>query len=142
MREAIKESGVPVYRRRQPVSLPVIGPYVPVIEQWLLEDEGVPEKQRHTAHRIFARLTEEQGFAGCESNVRRYVRLRRPRLDSVFTPIGHAIGEEAQVDFGEAQVLLAGRLTTVHLFCFQLCYSGRRFVRAYRTERQEAFFEQ
>ncbi|MFY9270149.1 MAG: hypothetical protein WAO55_10435 [Candidatus Manganitrophaceae bacterium] len=36
---------------------------------------------------------------------------------------------------------LRGRLTTVHLFCFQLCYSGRRFVRAYRTERQETFFE-
>lgn len=141
VREAIKESTVPVYRRKQPYVLPVIGPYVPVIEQWLLEDEGVPEKQRHTAHRIFARLTEERGFTGCESNVRRYVRLRRPRLDSVFTPIGHAIGEEAQVDFGEAQVLLAGRLTTVHLFCFQLCYSGRRFVRAYRTERQEAFFD-
>ena len=141
VREALKDSGVPVYRRKQPVVLPVIGPYVPMIEQWLLEDEGAPEKQRHTAHRIFARLTEEEGFTGCESNVRRYVRLRRPRRDSVFTPIRHAIGEEAQVDFGEAQVVLAGRLTTVHLFCFQLCYSGRRFVRAYRTERQEAFFD-
>jgi len=139
VREALKDSGVPVYRRKQPIVLPVIGPYVPVIEQWLLEDEGVPEKQRHTAHRIFTRLTEEQGFSGCESNVRRYVRLRRPRLDSVFTPIGHAIG--SQVDFGEAQILLAGRLTTVHLFCFQLCYSGRRFIRAYRTERQGAFFD-
>jgi len=119
VREALKDSGVPVYRRKQPVVLPVIGSYVPMIEQWLLEDEGVPEKQRHTAHRIFTRLTEEEGFTGCESNVRRYVRLRRPRRDSVFTPIRHAIGEEAQV-------LLAGRLTTVHLFCFQLCYSGRR----------------
>lgn len=141
VRQALKESGVPVYQRKQPFALPVIGPYIPVIEQWFLEDEGVPEKQRHTAHRIFVRLAEEQGFTGCESNVRRYVRLRRPRFDSVFVPIEHAIGEEAQVDFGEAQVSLAGSMTTVHLFCFQLCYSGRRFVRAYRTERQEAFFE-
>jgi hypothetical protein len=62
VREALKDSGVPVYRRKQPVVLPVIGPYVPMIEQWLLEDEGAPEKQRHTAHRIFARLTAGGGL--------------------------------------------------------------------------------
>ncbi|MBI5116669.1 IS21 family transposase [Candidatus Poribacteria bacterium] len=141
VRQALKESGIPVYRRKQPFTLPVIGPYVPIIEQWLLEDEGVPVKQRHTAHRIYVRLAEEHSFTGCESNVRRYVRGKRPKFDAVFVPIEHGIGEEAQVDFGEAQVCLGGQRTTVHLLCFQLCYSGRRFVRAYRTERQEAFFD-
>ncbi|MBI5197071.1 MAG: IS21 family transposase [Nitrospirae bacterium] len=141
VRQAIKDSGVPVYQRRQPFTLPVIGPYVPIIEQWLLEDVGVPVKQRHTAHRIYVRLAAEHGFTGCESNVRRFVRGKRPKLDTVFVPIEHSIGEEAQVDFGEAQITLAGHRTTVHLLCFQLCYSGRRFVRAYRTERQEAFFD-
>lgn len=141
VREAIKGSGVPVYRRKQAYVLPVIGPYVGTIEQWLLEDEGRPVKQRHTAHRIFCRLVEEHGFTGCESNIRRYVRLRRPTLDSVFVPIEHGIGVEAQVDFGVAQIHLAGRLTRVHLFCYQLCYSSRRFVRAYRSEKQEAFFD-
>jgi transposase len=141
VRQALKESGIPVYQRRRPYPLPVIGPYVPLIEQWLQEDQDCPVKQRHTAHRIFTRLVEEHGYSGCESNVRRYVRLLRPTLESVFMPIAHGMGEEAQVDFGEAQVYLAGRLTTVHLFCFQLCYSTRRFVRAYLSKRQEAFFD-
>ena len=141
VRQALKESGIPVYQRKAPSPMPVLGPYVGLITQWLQEDESVPVKQRHTAHRIFTRLVSEQGFRGCESNIRRYVRGIRPSLDSVFTPITHDIGDEAQVDFGEAQVDFLGRRTTVHLFCFQLCYSGRRFVRAYRTERQEAFFE-
>lgn len=43
MREALKDSGVPVYRRKRPSVLPVIGPYVPMIEQWLLEDESRKE---------------------------------------------------------------------------------------------------
>ena len=43
VREAIKESAIPVYRRKQPVILPVIGAHVPMIEQWLLEDEGCPK---------------------------------------------------------------------------------------------------
>lgn len=120
VRKALREGGVPIYRRRRPYRLPVIGSYVSIIEQWLQEDESRPIKQRHTAHRIFVRLVEEQGFTGCESNIRRYVRLRRPKMDSVFVPIEHRIGSEAQVDFGEAQIYLAGRLTTVHLFCYQL----------------------
>jgi transposase len=87
-------------------------------------------------------LVEEHGFTGCESNVRRFVRTRRPaKTDNVFMSIAHQIGEEAQVDFGEAIVELAGQKTRIHLFCFQLCHSTRRFVRAYRTERQEALFD-
>ncbi len=38
VRKAIKESGIPVYQRRQPVSLPVLGPYLPIIQQWLADD--------------------------------------------------------------------------------------------------------
>lgn len=141
VRKAIKESGIPVYQRRQSVSLPVLGPYLSIIQQWLTDDESQPRKQRHTASRVYHRLKEEYGFAGSESNLRRYVRLLKPKLTEVFTPIEHLIGKEAQVDFGEAKVRLNGVLTTVHLFCFQLCHSTRRFVRAYRTEKQEAFFD-
>ena len=140
VRNAIKESGIPVYQRKQPVSLPVLGPYLSIIQQWLSDDENRPRKQRHTASRVYHRLKEEYGFTGCESNIRRYVRLLKPKLTEVFTPIEHLIGKEAQVDFGEAKVILAGVLTTVHLFCFQLCHSTRRFVWAYRTEKQESFF--
>ena len=141
IRKAIKESGIPVYQRKQPVLFPVLGPYLPTIQQWMSEDQNKPKKKRHTAKRVYHRLVEEYQFKGCESNVRRYVGLLKPHLTDVFTPIEHLIGKEAQVDFGEAKVRLNGVLTTVHLFCFQLCHSTRRFVWAYRTERQEAFFD-
>jgi transposase len=141
IRKAIRASEVPVYRRKQPACSPVLGPYLSIIQKWISEDQNQPKKQRHTARRIYHRLKEEYQFKGCESNVRRYIGFLKPRLTEVFTPIEHLIGKEAQVDFGEAKVRLNGILTIVHLFCFQLCYSTRRFVHAYRTERQEAFFD-
>ena len=83
-----------------------------IIDRWLREDEGRPPKQRHTAHRIYARLISEFGFHGGESTVRQYVREIRPRRE-VMIPLEHDPGE-AQMDWGEAQVYLDGHLTKVH----------------------------
>ena len=41
-----------------------LDPFTAVIDQILLEDEGQPRKQRHTAKRIFERLRDEHGYAG------------------------------------------------------------------------------
>lgn len=54
-------------------------------------------------------------------------------------PAGYDPGE-AQVDWGEAQVYLDGRLSKVHLFCLRLCYSQRFFAMAFPRQSQEAFF--
>ena len=48
--------------------------YRPLIESWLDEDERSWRKQRHTAHRIWARLRDEAGADVGESTVRNYVR--------------------------------------------------------------------
>jgi hypothetical protein len=45
------------------------------------------------------------------------------------------------VDWGEAEVVLAGARATVQLFVLRLCYSRKLFVRAYPTQKQEAFFD-
>ncbi|MDP2856553.1 MAG: IS21 family transposase, partial [Bacillota bacterium] len=74
VRRALEDPGPPVYRRRQPKPRPVLGPYTAVIDQWLVEDQQRPPKQRHTARRIYHRLVAEYGFAGGESTVRQYVR--------------------------------------------------------------------
>ncbi|MCJ7810815.1 MAG: IS21 family transposase, partial [Dehalococcoidia bacterium] len=103
VRRALEDPGPPIYRRRQPKPRPVLGPYAAVIDQWLVEDQQRPPKQRHTARRVYHRLVAEYGFRGGESTVRQYVRERRPNRPEVVIPLEHD-PSEAQVDWGVAQV--------------------------------------
>ena len=51
----------PGYRQANQRPKPKLEPFLPVIRQ-ILEDNGrAPTKQKHTAHRIFARLRDEHG---------------------------------------------------------------------------------
>jgi len=119
------------------------------IERMLVEDLDAPRKQRHTARRILARLIDEHGAAELSySTVRDYVRVRRAEVDveagrrvEAFVPQEHLPGCEAEVDFGEVWVVLAGVKTKCHLFAFRLCFSGRAVHRIYPTQAQEAFLE-
>ena len=49
--------------KRPPASrpAPALGSYHALIDAWLEADREAPRKQRHTARRIWQRLTEEQG---------------------------------------------------------------------------------
>src|SRR5262249_57200358 len=58
----------------------------------------------------------------------------------VCVPLAHPPGE-AQVDFGEAEVILDGRPTKVALFVMTLPYSDATFVCAFPRECTEAFLE-
>src|SRR5574338_1537452 len=50
-------------------------------------------------------------------------------------------GRQLQVDFGERRVEIAGESVRVHLFVATLGYSRRRYVRAFRHERQACWLE-
>jgi hypothetical protein len=80
-----------------------------------------------------------------ETTVRDYVRRRRRELGlppgEVFVPQMRAPGAEAEVDWGEAQVVLAGVETLVHLFFMRACHSGAAFCCAAPVETQQAFLE-
>jgi transposase/ubiquitin len=142
IRKALEEGEIPRYDLQQSRPSPVLDPIKPVIDQWLKEDESRPPKQRHTAKRMYERLTTEYGFEGAESTVRRYVGQRRKQLRSqVFLPLDYEPGKVAQVDFGEAQVIIATKQVTAHLFCLRLGYSKQPFVTALPNQAQEAFFE-
>src|SRR5437868_9961334 len=54
----------PGYRPSKPRAKKKLGPFLPVIEQILRQDQSAPPKQRHTAKRIFERLRGEHGYAG------------------------------------------------------------------------------
>ena len=58
----------------------LLDPYRELIAGWLESDKREWPKQRHSAHRIWVRLTTEEGVAVGESTVREYVHLLRKEL--------------------------------------------------------------
>jgi transposase len=130
-----------------PVSRPApkLGAYRALIDGWLEADRDAPRKQRHTAKRIHRRLVDEHGADVAETTVRDYVRARKRAMGwpvgEVFVPQVHAPGVGAEVDWGQAQVELAGVPTTVHLFLMRASFSGAAFCQASLVETQQAFLE-
>ncbi len=87
----------------EPDNYPVLGEYIPLINEWLEGDATAPRKQRHTAKRIYDRLSAEAGYTGGYSSVKRYVRKKRFVLRQGLVgclPLAHPMAH-AQVDFGE-----------------------------------------
>jgi transposase len=130
----------PGYRRTAPRPRPKLDPLLPVIDQILEADKKAPKKQRHTARRVFERLRDEHGYTGGLTVVKEAVAAWRLRSAEVFVPLAHRPGE-AQVDFGQAEVVLDGQAATVALFVMTLPYSDAIFVCAFPRECTEAFLE-
>ena len=128
----------PGYRSKVPRERPKLGPFTGVIEEIFQADKTAPPKQRHTARRIFERLRDEHGYLGSEITVRRYVRSHRQHSAEVFVPLSHPPGE-AQFDFGEATVEIAGVRGKAALAVMTLPYSDAFFVSAYPRECTETF---
>jgi len=141
VRKALTSSEPPRYQLRHPRRAPIMDPYGEIIAGWLAQDAQAPAKQRHTAKRIYDRLVAEYGFRGAESSVRRVVARLRRRQPEVFIPLSARFGQQAQVDWGQAQIQLAGQPTVAHLFCLRLRASRVPFVWAAPTEKLEAFLE-
>jgi transposase len=133
--------------RKQPERRPApkLGPYRALIDEWLQADREAPRKQRHTARRVWERLRDEHGVEVSERQVRRYVHRRRRELgepvDEVFVPQVHEPGVEAEVDWFEAEVELAGQRRCVYLLLMRACYSGAAFAIAFERQTQQAFLE-
>jgi len=138
-------SALPPSRVMTPRAAPVMGAWKPLIASWLIEDRTAPRKQRHTARRIWERLLDEHGATVAESTVRQVVRELRTEFGSGISSVTivacHAPGEEAEVDFGEATIILAGEATKVHLFHLRLSASGKAITCASLAPDQTAFLE-
>jgi transposase len=145
VRQALAAALPPPRKQPERRPAPKLGPYRPLIDGWLRADREAPAKQRHTARRIWERLRDEHGVEVSERQVRRYVRRRRRELggpvDEVFVPQVHEPGLEAEVDWGEAIVEIAGVRRDVYLFLMRACYSGAAFVIAFERASQQAFLE-
>lgn len=145
-------SAFPPPRAAMPGRASALTPMMGVIDEWLREDLTAPAKQRHTVRRIFNRLAEEHGFVAVSyTTVLDYVNRRRPQIASEakqtqsivrgMVPQLHEPGAEAEVDFADVWVRVAGELTQCHLFTLRMSYSGKAVHRVYLTQSQEAFLE-
>ena len=139
LKKILSHSEPPGYQKTKPRAS-MVDAFVPIIEEILKSDGQVHRKQRHTARRIFERLRDEHGYDGGETVVKVAVRAWKQHHREVFLPLSHPPGE-AQVDFGFADVWLAGELTKVALFVMTLPYSDAIFIQAFPRECTEAFLE-
>lgn len=148
VREALTRAE-PAPRKTPERKSPQLEPLKEIIDGWLRDDLDAPRKQRHTATRIHARLLEEHDAGVSYWTVRDYVARRRPEIweeagrgpARAFVPQHHPPGQDAEVDFGELWVRLAGVMTKCYLFVLRLSYSGKAVHRVFATCGQEAFLE-
>ncbi|QDL73854.1 hypothetical protein DNK48_35965 [Streptomyces malaysiensis subsp. malaysiensis] len=129
-------SAVPPPRKKPAPRVAVLDPAKPWIDAMLREDANAPRKQKHTARRIYQRLAQEYDFDLVSySTVCDYVLARRPQIEAEvlegrrhltgMVPQVHLPGEEAEVDFADVWVRLAGQVVKCHLFTLRLSYSGK-----------------
>jgi transposase len=142
IRKAIGQAEPDRYRLTQPRLAPMLAPYKQKIEDLLNESDRLPRKQRYTAHKIYL-LVREVGYQGSEGGVHNYVCQRRKlrKKRQAYLPLEFDPGQDAQTDWAEALVEMAGKRITVQLFILRLNYSKARFVMAFPFQKQEAFFE-
>lgn len=143
---------VPLKRKVPPPRKSVLEPVTGFIDAMLRADIDAPRKQRHTIDRICQRLAAEHDFEQASySTVRDYVRKRRPQIQleakegrrhlEGTVPQEKRPGEEAEVDFADVWVDVAGQPRQCVLFTLRLSYSGKAVHRVFATASQEAFFE-
>lgn len=118
-----------------------LGPYKERIQELLAENKTLPRKQRWTTPTIM-RVIEAEGYRGAESTVRHYVGQVRKlqKQPAVYLPLAFDPGTDAQMDWGEGDIILAGQQVTVQLFLMKLSYSWRTFIMAFPGQKQEALF--
>jgi transposase len=126
IRKAIVHAAPMPYTLERPREAPVIGPYKQRIAELLKESKQQKRKQRYTAHRIFELLSSE-GYTGSEGAVHNSVsrERRKDEYKEKYIPLEFDPGQDGQVDWGEAEVILAGERVTVQLFILRLNYSKR-----------------
>ncbi len=134
VRQAIA-SPVPPGRKTPERQATVLDQVRDLIDGMLREDLAAPRKQRHTAKRVFERLCDEHGAQASYSYVAKYVAGRRAEITAEdharaeglrgFVPQAKDPGSEAEVDFGDVTVCLAGEPARCYMFAFRLSCSGR-----------------
>lgn len=105
-------------------------PYASIVTGWLVQDEKIPPKQRHTIQRIWQRLVEEEGFTGSYHSVMRWVhryRVEHRKPGQGFSELTWEPGL-MQVDYGQARAVIDNTEQVVHVLVATFPYSNARFA--------------
>ena len=113
--------------RPQPILTSVAPRIESLLEEWTPRLEG---KHRLTSPRLHRQLREE-GLVIGERTVRRYLAEKRRQAAEVYVPLVHRPGDEAQVDFFEVAVDVAGYRRKAWKFLLRLMHSARDYVHLY-----------
>ncbi|MDP9460814.1 MAG: IS21 family transposase [Actinomycetota bacterium] len=149
VRQALAAAAPPA-RKPRAFAAPKLDRAKPLIDAMLREDLTAHRKQQHTARRVLARLVDEHQISELSyASVRDYVARRRPQIqaeagrltEKAFVPQTHAPGEQAEVDFGDVWLTLAGEKVRCFMFTYRLSFSGAAVHRVYASQGQEAFIE-
>lgn len=125
------------YTRTEPTIAPVLGPFMPIIEQILLDDRSEPAKQRHKASKIYRRLRDEYGYKGGYDQVRRYVKKHRKQQRETFIPLVHDPGQRLEADFGHIYVDFPWGRERTPVLLTTWSHSSFRFGTAFPSEKLE-----
>ena len=109
-------------------------------------DRKTPRKQRHTAHRIWQRMHEQNPDCTiAERTIRQYVERRKRELGiecrEAFVPQTYSWGAEAQVDWYEAFADVAGQRQKQYVFCLRSMASGAAFHVPFPARRNKRFWK-
>lgn len=123
----------PVRKKRSSI----VDPYHDLIVQWLEEDQKHWHKQRHTAKRIYDRLTKEHGFTGSYDSVQKYVQKIRQNVQTKGTQ--ELVWEPgcAQADFGEADFYEDTICVRRKYLTVSFPFSNDGFIQVFRGETAE-----
>ncbi len=124
---------------------PKLDPYKPLIDSWLEEDKRYPRKQRHTAKKVFDRLTRSvPGFDCSYRLVAEYVRFQKEEFklkrNEGFLPLEHHPGE-AQTDFGSAEFYEHERLISGKYLAMSFPWSNTGYMQLFYGENCECLLE-
>ncbi len=119
-------------RRRSPPRGSVLDPFKPRIARLL-------DAHPYSAQQIFQRLREE-GYSGCMTVLRDYIRRIRPPRRPVYLKLHFAPGECAQVDWGsQGSVAVGNTRRRLPFFVMVLAYSRQMFVEFTVSQTMEHF---
>ncbi len=128
----------------EPKSYPVLGEFIPFIDEVLKTDRKIPRKQRHTVWRIYCRMRDEKGFTGSYSSVKKYVRKKKYVMrvqENGYLPLEHLPGC-GQVDFGEFIYYdSAGQEQKGYALTVSFPYSNKGYTQAFPSQNQECLLE-
>jgi len=111
------------------------------LDHWLAERF---RQHRGNAEVVRQDLVRERGILVSRRTVERAVAPLRQALRAearACVRFETAPGKQLQIDFGETRVAIGGEPVRLHLFVATLGYSRRVYVRAFRHERQLAWFD-